>query len=271
MTQDFLHTTLGKTGLPVYRIGLSATYRPGKKAIYKAIDEGVNYFFYFGIDTQIIKVLKDVIKGNREKFIIATGAYNFIWWRQNFQKTLEKRLRQLGTDYIDIFMFLGVTNEKHFPKNLQDELAKLKESGKIRFTGMSTHARKFAGKLAEQDALDTMMIRYNAAHRGAETDIFPYVDKFNTGIISFTATRWRYLIRKSKNWPKEGKIPTPGMCYRFALSNPKVHVCMMAPTSKKQLIQNLDEIKKDGPLNEEEMNFMHSFGDAVYHTKKWFM
>jgi aryl-alcohol dehydrogenase-like predicted oxidoreductase len=124
--------------------------------------------------------------------------------------------------------------------------------------------------LADEGALDAMMVRYNAAHRGAETEIFPYTEKHNTGIISFTATRWRYLLRRPKGWPKEGRIPTVGECYRFVLSNTHVGVCMMAPSNEKQFIANLKEIQK-GPLSEEDMDFMHKFGDAVYNRKQWFM
>ena len=58
MNDDFAHTTLGNTGLKVHRLGMSATYLPGKKTIYKALDEGVNYFFAFGIDLQMMSVMR---------------------------------------------------------------------------------------------------------------------------------------------------------------------------------------------------------------------
>jgi len=267
---DFFHTTVGKTGLKVNRIGLSASYRPGKKTIYKAVDEGINYFFCFGIDMQMHSVLRDVLQHNREKFVIASGGGNLYYTSQNLKKCLEKRLKQLKTDYLDIFMYLGVTNEKYFPPNALDNLYRLKSEGKVKYVGFSTHERKLAGRLADEGALDVMMIRYNAAHRGAEKDIFPFIGKHNTGIISFTATRWRYLLRRPKGWPKDGRIPTAGDCYRFVLSNPNVDVCMMAPTNEKQLISNLKEISR-GPLKVDEMDFMLKFGDAVYNRKQWFM
>ena len=134
---QFFQTVLGNTGLPVFRLGLSATYWPGKRAIYKAIDEGVNYFFGFGIDLQLIKVLRDAMKSNREKFILATGAYNYIIGHQNIRKTLEKRLRQFRTDYIDAFLFLGFTKKKHFPERAREEMVRLREEGKVRTIGMS--------------------------------------------------------------------------------------------------------------------------------------
>jgi len=124
---DFLETTLGDTGLKVHRLGLSASYWPGKKTIYSAIDKGLNYFFGYGFDNQMISVLRDVFKKERERYIIATGAYNLLVAHQNLRKTVEKRLRQLKTDYIDIFLFLGVTKPGHFPKYLRKELRELKK------------------------------------------------------------------------------------------------------------------------------------------------
>ncbi len=267
MNQDFTHTTLGNTGLAVHRLGLAATYRPGKKAIYKALDEGINYFFGFGIDTQMMSVMRDVLKSNRERYVVATGAYNFIFGYFNLRRTLEKRLRQLGTDYIDLFLFLGVLREKEFPEKVREELYQFKAEGKVRAVGLSTHNRKFAGKLAAEGAVDVLMIRYNAAHRGAEQEIFPYLDEHNPGVISYTATRWGYLLRRPRSWPKDGPIPDAGMCYRFVLSHPKVHVCLMAPSNMKQLEENIASLRQ-GPLDEEEMEFMRKFGDAVHHTKK---
>jgi len=269
MTQSFTHTTLGKSGLRVHRLGLSATYRPGKKTIYKAVDEGINFFFFFGMDNQMIAVLRDVMRHNREKYVIATGPPNLLG-HGSPKRTLEKRLRQLRTDYIDCFLFLGVTKEKHFPEKVREELYRLREQGKVRGVGISTHNRKFAGKLCAEGALDFIMMRYNAAHRGAEQDIFPYLNQHNPGVISYTATRWTYLIRRPKNWPKDGRIPTPGMCYRFVLSNPNVHVCLTSPRNSKELMQNLQSLQ-EGPLSEEDMEFMRKFGDVVHHTKKWFM
>jgi aryl-alcohol dehydrogenase-like predicted oxidoreductase len=270
MTQDFTHTILGKTGMAVHRLGLSASYRPGKQAIYRALDEGLNYFFCYGFDSQMTAVLRDVLNRDRERYVVATGAYNLLVGYPNLRRTLEKRLRQLGTDYIDVFLFLGVMKGKQFPERAREELYRFREEGKIRAVGMSCHDRKFAGQLAAQGALDVLMIRYNAAHRGAEQDIFPSLQPHNPGVVSYTATRWTYLLRRPRGWPADGLIPTAEMCYRFVLSNPNVHVCMTAPSDPKQLEENLAALRR-GPLSSEEMEFMQKFGDAVHDEKKWFM
>jgi hypothetical protein len=135
---------------------------------------------------------------------------------------------------------------------------------------MSTHDRKFAVELAREGALDAMMIRYNAGATGAETEIFPHLPESNPAVVSFTATRWTSLLRPPRGYPKGGRLPTAGMCYRFVLSNPAVHVCLMAPGNLKQFEQNLAEIRQ-GPLDKEDMQFMRSFGDVVHGKKRYFM
>ncbi len=270
MNTDFSTANLGNSGIPVHRMGLAATYRPGKAAIHEAIDRGVNFVFCYGFDTQAMSVVRDVLKAGRKDIVVATGAYNLIWGHTNLRRTLEKRLRKLGTDHIDVFLFLGVTKRKHLTDEVKSELVRFREEGKVRCIGISGHDRRFHAELATEGVLDTMMMRYNAAHRGAEEEIFPHLQPHNPGVISYTATRWSYLLRRPKNWPKGERVPTAAMCYRFVLSNPNVDVCLTAPSNVKQLRENLAAIEA-GPLSDEDMQFMRTFGDAVHAQKKYFM
>ena len=270
MSHDFLHSTLGKTGIPVFRLGLSASYRPGRHTVHEAFDNGVDLFFCYGFDTHMTGALRELMKGGREKIVVVTGAYNLIWGYPNLRRTLEKRLRQLDTDYIDVFLFLGVMKEQQYPPEVREELQRFREEGKVRCVGLSCHDRKFVGRLAADGAIDIMMMRYNAAHRGAEQDIFPHLGKHDPGVISYTATRWSCLLKRPRGWPREGRVPTAGMCYRFVLSNPAVDVCLTAPSNLRQLRENIEAVRR-GPLAEDDMQFMRNFGDAVHQARKWFM
>lgn len=270
INNDFFHTTLGKTGLKVFRLGLSGTYRPGKEVIHKAIDAGVNYFFCYGFDGQMTKTLREEFKTKRDKLVVSTGAYNLLVGHPNLRRTLEKRLRQLGTDYIDVFLFLGVTKPKHIGERELDEMRRFREEGKVRAIGTSCHDRQLIGKHVCEGAIDVTMMRYNAAHRGAEQDIFPYLAAHDPGVVSYTATRWGYLLRRPSGYPKDAPIPTADQCYRFVLSNPNVDVCLMAPSHARQLEENLSGMS-EGPLSPDEMDFMRKFGDIVHEKKKWFM
>jgi aryl-alcohol dehydrogenase-like predicted oxidoreductase len=268
MMRDFLRAPLGKIGTPVCRIGLSATYRPGRQTVFKALDEGLNYFLFFGFDSHMTSVLRETVPPRRGQYVLASGAYNLIWGHQNLRRTLERRLRQIRTDYIDVFHFFGVTRRSYFTPQVREELQAVRESGLVRAVSISTHDRKFAVELAREDVLDAMMIRYNAASTGAETEIFPHLPASNPAVVGFTATRWTSLLRPPRGYPQGGRLPTAGMCYRFVLSNPAVHVCMMAPGNLKQFEQNLAEIRQ-GPLPEEDMQFMRSFGGMVSsHNEK---
>ena len=270
-SQDgFDHGVLGRTGIRIYRLGLAASYRPGERAVERALDAGINYCFCFGIDGQMIRVLRRLPAARRDQIVIATGAYNYILWRQDLRQTLEKRLRQLRTDYIDVFHFLGVMKPKDLTPRVRDQLAALRSDPRVRAVSISCHNRKLAGQLAAEGALDCLMIRYNAAHRGAETDIFPYLAAHDPGVVSCTATRWSYLLRRTKGWPKDRPAPTPGQCYRFVLTNPQVDVCLTAPRSERQLIENLASVR-EGPLPEDELAFMRTYGDAVHKNAGWFM
>jgi aryl-alcohol dehydrogenase-like predicted oxidoreductase len=270
MNGDFLEGVLGRTGLNVHRLGLAASYRPGERAVARALDEGMNFFFCFGIDGQMIRVLRRLSADRRDRIVIATGAYNYIWWRQDLEKTLEKRLRQLRTDRIDVFHFLGVMKPKDLTPRVREQLARLRGDPRVRAVSISCHDRKLAGQLASDGEVDCLMIRYNAAHRGAEADIFPHLGAHDPGVVSYTATRWRRLLRRTRGWPTDGPIPTAGQCYRFVLTSPHVDVCLTAPRSERELAENLAAARL-GPLPFNEMSFLRAYGDAVHRHAGWFM
>lgn len=270
MSNDFNYATLGRTGLKVFRLGLSATYRPGRDVVRQAIDAGINFFFCYGFDTHMTSVLRDVLKTRRDDLVICTGAYCLLVGHPNLRRTLEKRLRQLGTDHIDVFLYLGVMKPKHLGNDVLEELRRFRDEGKVRGIGLSCHDRKFVGRLVAEGSTDVTMMRYNAAHRGAERDIFPHLVAHDPGVISYTATRWGYLLRRPRGYPAAAPVPSPDQCYRFVLSDPHVDICLTAPSNGQQLRENLAGIRK-GPLSPEEMEFMRRFGDLVHARNRWFM
>ena len=270
MSSAFQLRPLGNTGISVTSLGLSASYFPGKKTVYAAAEEGVNLFFAFGFDIQMTRALRELMASRRDKFVLVTGAYNYIWRAQDVRRTFEKRLRQFNTDYIDVFLFMGVMKPAELTPRVHEDLLKLREEGKVRAIGLSCHNRAFLGRLAASGDVNALMLRYNAAHRGAERDIFPHLAAHNPGVISYTATRWTALLRRPKSYPKDARIPTAGECYRFVLSNPHVHAVLTAPRNERELRENIAAVQ-DGPLDEEDMRFMREFGDAVHNQKRWFM
>lgn len=265
-----LERSLGSTGRRVYPLGFAASYRPGERTVRLAIDEGITYFFCYAIDTQVTRVIRSLSPGERDRLTIAAGGYNWGVWHPPLKTSLERALRRLKTDRIDVFHFLGVLKPEHFGPRVREELAALREDPRVGAVAISCHDRRFLGGLAERGELDVVMTRYNAAHTGAEQDVFPHVESHQVGVVSYTATRWGRLLVRPRGWPNDAPVASPGQCYRFVLSNPHVDVVLTAPRHERELIENVREVRR-GPLPEDELAFMRRFGAQVHAHAGWFM
>jgi aryl-alcohol dehydrogenase-like predicted oxidoreductase len=256
---DFTHRELKVVGKKVFRLGLAANYGIDEAGIRSAFDRGINYV-YLTPRGKMAGPLKDALAKQRDKIIVAAGP-TLGWFGGSVRRSAERTLKKLGTDYIDVFQLNWVGVGARWSDGTLTELRHLKESGKVKSLGISIHDRERAGRLAEDSPLDQLMIRYNAAHPGAERDIFPHLEKRKPHIIAYTATCWRKLLKRPSKW--EGKVPTAGDCYRFCLSSPHVDVVLTGPASSAQLDENLAALDK-GPLRPDEDTWMREFGKVVH-------
>ena len=257
---DFLYTNIPVVNKKAFRLGLASNFGIETEGIRDALESKMNYLFWTPRMKKATPVLKEVLKRDREKYILASGPTT-AWWANNIRKFTEKTLSSLKTDYIDILQihWLGVTSA--WNDGIAEELEKLRDEGKTKAIGISIHNRERAGNLAQESSLDSFMIRYNAAHPGAEKDIFPHLNTEKHNVTAYTATRWRKLLKRPKGW--DGNVPTAGDCYRFCLSNENVNVVLCGPKTKDQLQENISALEK-GPLSEEEMKWMREFGKVVH-------
>jgi len=256
---DFNHRRLRGVDKRVFRLGLAANFGIEEAGIRSAFDRGINYV-YLTPRGKMARPLRDAIQRDRENIVIAAGP-TVGFFGGSVRRTAERVLAKLGIDYIDVFqlMWLGVASA--MTAATERELVHLKESGKARVIAVSIHDRERAGRLAAESPLDLLMIRYNAAHPGAERDIFPHLEKRKPNVVAYTATSWRKLLKPPKGW--DGPVMTAGDCYRWCLSNPNVDVTLTGPASTQQLDENLKAIER-GPLTPEEDTWMRSFGRAVH-------
>jgi predicted aldo/keto reductase-like oxidoreductase len=257
------NVNLGNTGLHVGRLGISSSYGANAEAFEEAFERGCNYFtwgsFIKGPSPEMKKAVKNIVKkGQRDKLVLA--LYNYFHSSLLTDMFIPGRLKQLGVDHADI-LILGFYS--WLPsKNVIDGVIRLKEKGIIRNIGLSGHNRKLFPELIEKGIFDVFHIRYNAVNRGAESEVFPFVDMNNgQGIVSFTATKWGQLLDQKK-MPPGIKAPSAIDCYRFVLSNPAVDVCMMGARNFEMMKENLKTLEM-GPMNEEELSRMRSIGDYL--------
>lgn len=255
---------LGRTGLAVGRLGISSSFGAPAQAFEEAFEKGCNYFtwgtFIKGRSSEMKKAISNIAKqGNRDKLIVSMFSYAHSSFLT--EKFFVRGIRKLGIKYADVLL-LG-----WFPKqpsrNIIDGAIHLKEKSIVRYLGISGHNRGLFPELQKEGIFDVFHIRYNAANRGAENDIFPYLTgKDLPGLVSFTATRWKHLLNQKK-MQENVQPPSAVDCYRFVLSNPSVDICMMGAKNINQMSENLT-VLDSSPMTEEELSRMKTIGDFVY-------
>jgi aryl-alcohol dehydrogenase-like predicted oxidoreductase len=261
MDESWLYRTpAALPGKRIFRLGLAGNYGVGEDGVRAAMDRGVNLFLWTLRAKGLRSLLRDALARRREE-VAVVGYAKVGWFGWGVRRGAEALLRELGTDYLDVYLLGWLGVGAAWTSATERELLALRESGKVRAFGASIHDRPRAGRLAEASPLDLLMIRYNAAHPGAEKDIFPHVRAGKPSVLAYTGTAWRRLLRRPRGW--DGPVMTAGDCYRFQLSSPHVDVALTGPSSRAEVEQNLDALAK-GPLTEDEASWMRAFGRAVH-------
>jgi aryl-alcohol dehydrogenase-like predicted oxidoreductase len=264
----FKTAILGKTGLRVGRLGVAASFGAPAEAFEEAFDMGCNYFYWgslrkSGMRRAITNICR---RGKRDGLIVLVQSYSRSPYLMEI--FLKKALKSLNIDFADILL-LGWHRRQPSQKIL-DRCMRMKAAGLYRFLAISSHNRLLFPQLAAEDVFDIFHLRYNAAHRGAETEVFDKLnDKSRPGIVSYTATRWGQLLN-SKKIPRSEKPLSASDCYRFVLSNPNVDICMCGPRNLSQMKEALRSLEL-GPLSGDELARLRKIGDYVHqHSTKFF-
>jgi aryl-alcohol dehydrogenase-like predicted oxidoreductase len=252
---------LGRTGLKVGRLGVSGGYGAPAGAFEMAFERGCNYFYHGSLRrggmSEAIRNL--VSRGKRDGMVIVAQSYTRWVWQ--LRRGMESFLKELGLDYADVLL-LGWHNSRPSQK-IMDACDEMKGRGLFRHVAVSGHNRSFFPTVASDPGFGIFHIRYNAAHRGAEREVFeklPEADR--PGIVAYTATRWGKLVN-TRGLPDGVPSPRASDAYRFVLSNPAVDVCMTGPKTMAHMKEALDAIDR-GPMSDDELGWMRRVGDIVH-------
>ena len=273
---DFAYRNLPVIDKRVFRMGIAGNYGIDSSDVQWASEQGANYWVWGSSFKKVTAGIKEVIRKDREKNVVALLGWGY--FGRQVRRSVEKALRKLHTDYLDVYKLGWLGRTSFYSQGVVESLLKLKQEGKIRAIGTSIHDRQRAGQLALDSELDLLMVRYNAKHTGAEEDIFPYLEKRDPAVVSYTALAWGQLINPVKGvemapWPdsrEKAKIPplTPELCYRFVLSNPHVHLVLTGPKNRKQLVANLRAIQQ-GALTPDELSWIRQYGKLIRSKKRF--
>jgi predicted aldo/keto reductase-like oxidoreductase len=161
---------LGKTGLKVTSLAFGCMTTSDPSVIERAADFGINHFDtargYQGGNNE--RMVGAALKKVRPKVIISSKSPAPT--KQQVLADLDTSLRELGTDYLDIW-YLHMKNQ---PEQVTDDLLEAqrlaKQNGKIRFAGVSTHFNmdKMLAHLAKLGQTDVVLTTYNFAMRSVD-------------------------------------------------------------------------------------------------------
>ncbi len=265
---------LGATGLHVSPLALAALSMasglggPGLHAddVERAYHEhGVNTFLVTRQMKQQTEGVRRLARsGRRDDLVIVSMASLPIGW--SVRRAWEKNAAALGVERIDVFLLGWVRWRCYVTGRTWPAMRRLQEEGKVRAIGFSCHDRPLALDLARELAVDVLMIRYNAAHRGAERQLFEPLGPRRPGILAYTATRWGMLMKPQpeRGFPSGMTAPE---CYRFALGHPAVDAVLCAPCSPGELREDVAGVRL-GALDPVRDAEVRRFGDAVHAASR---
>ena len=284
---------LGKTGLRVSvaglgcggfsQLGLAAGRDEGHAIaiIREAIDLGVNFFdtaAAYGTENVLGKAIKSV---RRENVVIATKAPFAVSSGRAAPETivasLDNSLRQLDTDYVDVYQLHGVPPAAydHARDVLAQVLLREKEKGKFRHLGISETAphdprHEMIGRAAGDGIWEVVMVGFHMMHQNARSAVFPLTMANGIGtLVMFVVRnifsqpeRLRATMRdlaaagEVPSWLAEASDPlgflvheggattVPDAAYRFVRHEPGVDVVLFGTGDPEHLRTNIASILK---------------------------
>ncbi len=148
---------------------------------------------------------------NRDSWILATKFGHMYkgfldvedsWSPSEIKQQLENSLASLCTNYIDIYQFHSGANDVFDNDKLWRTLEKEKQSGKIRYLGLSISEGMVLNNdllqihKAKERGVDIIQVRYNWLHREAERVLIPECLRLKLGILARQPLAYGYLSGK---------------------------------------------------------------------------
>jgi aryl-alcohol dehydrogenase-like predicted oxidoreductase len=252
---------LGNTGVRVPIFGLGGAgqtplswenrERDAVAIIQRALELGIRYFDTASSYGPSEDYLGKVLPSHREKLFLASKTAERD--RDGAWKELERSLKRLNTDYLDLWQLHHVSFEQELDKIFsKDGAAKALEEAKaqklIRFAGISGHHEPdIIAEGLRRYPFDTTLICINAADkhhpRPFIPTVLPVARQKGVGVIAMKVPAYGRLF-------KPGVLDGMHQAMGYTLSQPGVHCCIIAAETVAQLESNVEVARAFQPLNE---------------------
>ncbi|HYK64685.1 MAG TPA: aldo/keto reductase [Patescibacteria group bacterium] len=286
------YRALGKTGLRVSVLGLGGSeigyqdvaQRTVDKILHTALDAGINV-----IDTAECYADGEALFGKaigkrRSEVVLMTKcghaplgsasdrAGGFAapdWDPAMLARSIERSLKNLRTDYIDVMQFHSPPLETLKDGRAIEVLQRARERGQARFVGCSSDADE-AVYAVESGAFDTLQISVSIADQEAIDRVLPKAAARGMGVIvkrPIANAAWRHGKRPPTDWytrpywdrlqklgyefMRDGAENAAAIALRFTLGTPGVTTAIVGTTRPERIAQNIANANA-GPLPPDE-------------------
>ena len=183
MPNELPEATLGRTGIEVTRLGFGGMALRdesikwpieddhAESVLNTVLDSGINFIDTADCYGRSEPFIGRFLSHRRDEYILATKCgcipKGREWTRENLFKGLERSLKRLQTDHVDLMQLHGATPEHVDEGGLVDALEDMRSQGKVRWIGASTSAPHL-GVFTERGVFDVFQIPYSGLSRTNE-------------------------------------------------------------------------------------------------------
>lgn len=272
---------LGNSGIYVSELGLGCMSFPDdleevKNIVDVALEAGINFFdtadLYAGGKNE--SLVGDVMKGRRDKFILATKVGNRRspgedGWHWDASKAyimaaVKDSLIRLGTDYLDLYQLHGGTMEDDASETIEAFEA-LKKEGIIRQYGISSIRPNVIKRFLTNSSAISVMMQYSLLDRRPE-EWFPMIREAGASVITRGTlakglltdeglTRVRKIdgfvaydseeLRSTVDKLHESAKDVHALAFAFNLEEDAVASALIGASSKDQLLDSIVAYEKE--------------------------
>jgi hypothetical protein len=238
------YRTLGRTGLKVSTVGFGCMITSDASVIQRAADMGINHFdtarIYRGGNNE--RMVGAALKGCRQSVYIASKTQART--RQRALEDLDASLRELGTDYLDVWHLHDRTSAAELTDELLDAQQTAKKQGKIRFAGVSTHSKAEVIRAAVASGrIDVVLTAYNFVMDQGLEPVLEAAHKAGLGVVAMKVMAGGY--RNTPYYPTppgaKARLQREGAllaALKWSIRDPWVHTSIPSMVDVEQLEEN---------------------------------
>ncbi len=242
------------------------------KILRRAYEGGINYYDMATADGSAFPMYKEALSDVRKDILYqihfgadyAGGAYGWSLDFDTIKRSVDRQLKELGTDYID-YGFIHCQDEKSdwetYQRNgIYDYILRLKDEGVVKHIGLSSHTPSVIQRIMDDTEIDMLMFSVNPAYDYGEgeyayggvderAEIYRRCEKEGIGISVMKPFSGGQLLDKKQS--PFGAALTPFQCIRYALDKPGILTVLPGAQS----VEEIDELLSYYDKTEEELDY----------------